>query len=408
MSEQCRDWLKTLWAASYKGVPFFFESDDEEGGRGLVVHEFVNRDDPFVEDLGENARYLSGSAYVHGDDVDAQESSLKQVLASRGAGSLVTPLGGPILVRCETFKRHHEKDKLGYVAFEVRFVREGAAAGLISIPFALNTAFGAADKLASEISSLFSSSITALGEPDFVVSAAVESVAMAASALDVIRTSYRVEPASSAIVRDALANIIASAPAAISAEVLPGEDANALIQSLVTATRAIGDALPAQTAAAAMLEYASAFSAVAPRVATSAGSRAEANSAAVFRAARLAALTAYAEAILRQTYAARPDGVTARADIAERFELELFETTGAANASLYLAIDGLRSSVIDYLSRVINDLAPVITVETARILPSLYLAFRLYGDPLRASELVARNGVRHPSFMPQVITALSR
>lgn len=409
MSEQCRDWLSTLWAASYKGVPFYFESDDEEGGRGLVVNEFVNRDDPFVEDLGENARYFSGSAYVHGDNVDSLESSFKQALASRGAGTLVTPLGGPVVVRCETFKRHHEKDKLGFVSFEVKFVREGAASGLISIPFALNVAFGAADAMASAIAAIFPQSINVLGEPDYVISAAVESVAVAASSLDVIRTSYRVEPVASAIVRDAIAGVINDAPAAISSEQLPGESAAQLMQRLVSSTRALADAMPADSAAAAMLEFSSAFTPIpAAPSAAPATARAAGNSAAVYRAARLAGLTAYAEAVLRKTYSSRPEGVTARAEIAERFEVELYETTGAANAALYLAIDALRARVVDYLSRLINDLAPVITVETPRVLPSLFLAWRLYADPMRAPELVARNSVRHPSFMPREITALSR
>jgi prophage DNA circulation protein len=56
----------------------------------------------------------------------------------------------------------------------------------------------------------------------------------------------------------------------------------------------------------------------------------------------------------------------------------------------------------------INNLAPVITVESNRIRPSLDLAWILYADPTRADELVARNKVRHPSFMPREITALAR
>jgi hypothetical protein len=41
-----RDWLASLWPASYMGVAFFFDSDDEKGGRGPKVHEFPGRDDP--------------------------------------------------------------------------------------------------------------------------------------------------------------------------------------------------------------------------------------------------------------------------------------------------------------------------------------------------------------------------
>jgi prophage DNA circulation protein len=135
---------------------------------------------------------------------------------------------------------------------------------------------------------------------------------------------------------------------------------------------------------------------------------AAANRAAAYRVARLAALTAWAETILRTVYPDRPAGVTARAEVAARFEAELYDTYGAADAELYLAIDDLRGRVIDYLSQQITNLAPLITVTTARSLPALFMAWRLYADPLRAGELVARNSVRHPAFMPKSFLALSR
>src|SRR5258708_27862968 len=114
MSE-CRDWLATLWDASYMGVPFFFENDEEEGGRALKVHEFPGRDDPFVEDLGQVPRIFKGAAYVHGDDADSQAANLTAALASPGPGTLVLPLFGPVQAHAKPFTRKHEKDKLGYV-----------------------------------------------------------------------------------------------------------------------------------------------------------------------------------------------------------------------------------------------------------------------------------------------------
>lgn len=111
---------------------------------------------------------------------------------------------------------------------------------------------------------------------------------------------------------------------------------------------------------------------------------------------------------MRRTFADRPAGITARGEVAERFEAELYDTTGAALAPLYVAIENLRGAVIEWLTGTINNLAPVITVESAVIRPSLDLAWVLYADPTRAVELVARNQVRHPSFMPRKIEALAR
>jgi prophage DNA circulation protein len=405
----CRDWLSTLWAASYKGVPFWFETDDEEGGRDQVVHKFPHRDVPFVEDMGEAPRFFSGTAYVSGDDLEAQEASLKRVLTLRGAGTLVLPTSGPVTVQCQTFRRHHERDKLGYLAFEVKFVRDGAAHALISVPLAINLAFVAADALAAILADVFAAAVSIEGEVDYVAAAAVDGVSDAAASLDVVRSSYRVEPAASALLRDRIAAIVTDAPDALSPETGSAESAATLAAELVAATRALADALPPDSAVAAMGDLIAAFAPISPDMGlTPTARRAEANAAAAARTMRLAALVAYSEAMLRRSYVARPDGVAARAAVAGVFEAEAADTTGADQAPLYLAIDDLRGKVIDYLSRVINDLAPVVTVSSARSLPSLYLAWRLYQDPLRAAELVARNAVRHPSFMPLTITALAR
>jgi prophage DNA circulation protein len=407
MSFECRDWLKTLWAASFKGVPFYFESDDEEGGRDNVKHVFPNRDDPFIEDLGEALRFYGGTAYVHGDNADSLAAALKSVLASRGPGTLVVPYFGPVTVHCETFKRSTQLDKMGYVAFELKFVRAGASSALISVPFLQNQAFGAAETAANLIGQLFPQQVTVdRTQPDYVVSGAIDTLASGAAAVDVMRQQYPVDPAVSAKLRDGIATFIATVPDAIAGD--PG----GVAATLIALVRQFADALPAVSAVRATVELAGAFEdATAPRAKAYISPIAQLtadNIAAATRMVRLAAVTAYAESVLRMTFTSRPDGVTARGEVAERFENELYNTTGAALAPLYVAVEALRGRVIEWLTQTINNLAPVITVESARIRPSLDLAWILYADPLRADELVARNNVRHPSFMPRTISALSR
>jgi prophage DNA circulation protein len=423
MSTECRDWLKTLWPASYKGVPFFFDSDDEEGGRGLVIHKFPNRDDPFVEDLGEEPRFYSGVGYVHGDNADTLAASLKETLASAGPGTLVVPYFGPVTVRCQTFKRSTEREKLGYVAFEMKFVRDGALNALISVEFSQASAYQAIDRLGAAIASLFPVALSTFTEPDHVVAAAADQIAAGAATLDVIRQSYAVDPVVSAKARDEIANIIAAIPSAISADAKPQLastppsttsaplTAGDLAQSVFTVTReVIGAISQPASAKRASLSIVSAFTYTPPAtpiLAVSAQLAAD-NQVAAMAVVRLAAMAAYADSVLRMTFKSRPDGVSARGEVAERFENELYNTTGAENAALYVALEDLRGSVIDYLSRLINDLAPIITVDTARSRPSLDMAWILYADPTRADELAQRNAVRHPSIMPKHFTALAR
>jgi prophage DNA circulation protein len=63
---------------------------------------------------------------------------------------------------------------------------------------------------------------------------------------------------------------------------------------------------------------------------------------------------------------------------------------------------------VDFLSRAILDLAPVISVSANLVMPSLFWAWRLYADPARSTQLVTRNKVIHPSFLPAEFEALAR
>jgi prophage DNA circulation protein len=409
-SIECRDWLKTLWAASYRGFPYYIESYREAGGRGVVVHKFPNRDTPFLEDLGEESRTWSISGYVVGDQADALSTQFAEVLASRGGGTLVLPLRGPVQARNIKFELEHQRDRLGYVGFSLELIREGASSALISIPYALNLAGIAADGLASALAAFFPTAIGTFGQPDYVIAAAADGVSQAAGVLDAVRTSYPVAATSSSGLRDQLADIVAAAPAAFDRELAPSAaDAGAIASNLIAASRALGDAMPAASAARAFREVMDAFAVVdpAPAYLSPAEAQAAANTAEATRLARLSALTAFAEAIVRADYKSRPEGVSARGEFVARCEAELDLATGAEAYPLFIAIETLRGTVVDFLTQRIADLAPIVTVETKRVLPSLFLAWRLYADVSRAGELVDRNNVSHPAFMPKVFQALA-
>lgn len=415
MSVECRDWLKTLWPASFKGASFYFEQDKSKGGRDNVEHVFPHRDEPFIEDMGASVRYYSGSAYVHGDNADALALALETACSSYGPGMLVVPYFGPVTVHCKSFERATQRDQMGYVAFELEFVRAGAATALISVPLLQNIAFVAADGLSNALGALFPQTVTTANQPDYVVAAVTDTLASAASALDVMRQSYPVDPAVSSPLRDAIAGFVATVGDAIT-DTTTAAQASDVAASLVAMVRQFGDALPADSAVRASLELVEAFPAPAASTVTVAGApyispnvtKAEANAAAAARLVRLAALTAYAEGVLRLTFASRPDGLNARGEVAERFENELYNANGAENADLFVAIEALRGTVIEWLTNLITTLAPVVKVETARSMPAIVLAWVLYGDPVRGDELAARNNVQHPAFMPRVIEALAR
>jgi prophage DNA circulation protein len=139
-----RDWTKTLWPASFKGVPFWVDKDDEKGGRRVVVHEFPHSDTPFVEDLGQKAKCFSVTAYLVGDTSDGDASVLSASFDGDGSGTLVLPTHGPIPnCYCDDFSRSRTKDKLGLIAYEAHFWRDGPTNSPVTSPYLAQLAYDA-------------------------------------------------------------------------------------------------------------------------------------------------------------------------------------------------------------------------------------------------------------------------
>ena len=429
-----RNWLATLWPASYNGFPFQFESDRETGGRAVIVHEFPHRDDPFNEDLGQAPRYFEGAAYLASDTADSDAVSFIELLCTEGPGTLVVPTRGPVAVRCLTVNRAAQRDQAGYIAFSVKFVREGAATGMVSLGFAGQGVFTAADAVAVAAATAFPAWLAVgAAQPQYAIEAAVTEFQTAVATFDVARTSYTVDPVVSAQVRDANTALVAAAPVLIGANVpaaavtaataalaavvprFPGSFAGnppaVLAASLIAVARALADGMHVEAADGAMLAVAQGFAPIgaAPSYLSPGAQTAAENISAVNDLARLAAMIAWGEALKRHPYPSRPAGVAARAYAADYFDLEMNSASeyGAQGAALYVSVQNLRGAVIGYLTQLINNLAPVVTVTAGESMPALWWAWRLYADVTREPDLVARNGVPDPLHMPVSFAALA-
>jgi prophage DNA circulation protein len=399
------DWSSRLWPASYKGVPFRVEQDQATSGRRLAIHEFPGRDEPFVEDLGASARKVEITAYLASDALDVEAAALEAVARSGGAGVLVLPMAGPVMVHCQECRREQSRDKQGYSAFSVTFVRDGAASPLASVALLAQLAFDGAGAL-GDAAGLIVSAIEVVGQAGSVVDDAISGARDVAAVFDAVRESNAVDPTVSGEVRNLLADLYDEAPTLISRQT---GAAASFGTRMVEAVRLLGDGMQPDDAATAFGALAD-LEPVPPPAYTLAPTPAvrARNAARLDRLARLAALAAWSDALMRRSYGSRRDGVAARADAATRFGIALADLPGAENLEAYAAAAALRGQVAAYLSRLITDLAPVVTVTAPLRMPSLWWGWRLYGDPTRGAEIVARNGVRHPAHIPTEFEALAQ
>lgn len=142
-----------LRPASYKGVPFKVQAAEDQLGRVTVIHKFPLRDKDYVEDLGRSARSVSITAFVVGPDFAAERDALIKVLEEKGPGTLIHPWLGEFLVSlAEPAMVSHESEQAGLVMFQLRFNEDssGGSSPVSSLDFSslAEVAAGAARELA--------------------------------------------------------------------------------------------------------------------------------------------------------------------------------------------------------------------------------------------------------------------
>ena len=91
---------ENLLDASFKGVPFYVESEElTRFGRRIVNHEYPNTSEQFSEDTGGFPRDFNVSGFLVGDDVSDQLDALINA-CNEGKGRLVLPFFGSMDVVC--------------------------------------------------------------------------------------------------------------------------------------------------------------------------------------------------------------------------------------------------------------------------------------------------------------------
>ena len=373
-----RDWIATLAPASFRGVAFHIETHGAEGGRRIVTHEYVRAEFHDTEDMGRKASSWKVTAYVSGDNADALADGLFAACTTPGPAPLVLPAGSPGLVRCTSVRRQFSKDKLGWLALDLEFVEAGGGGQFV-------VALG--DVLAAAAAVRFVASIAAALAPVAAPRASAVALAEAlpgfAAALEPVAALGGSPGAAIAAARLDLAGI--ADPVAGAVRLAQGmRDAGATRATDVAAWEAVAVVLPLT------VPFTMSPALTASRAAANAAASLLAG-AALLEAGIAAAITP--PPVRGAAFALRDRLVMAaeprRDAIARLDRSDAFAAFGEGLAQAVAALDEAALAI-----------APEAEIVTARPMPSGVLAWRLYGDPSRAGELVSRTGTATPLLMP--------
>lgn len=113
-------------AASFKGVPFFFETTEfSGGGRNVQTNSIPFSNSHVNEDTGGNVASFTFNVYFVGEDAESKKNEFLRVCNEEGAGELVHPYFGVFKARCKGGINLSYGNYQEYISGTVTFVPEG-------------------------------------------------------------------------------------------------------------------------------------------------------------------------------------------------------------------------------------------------------------------------------------------
>jgi prophage DNA circulation protein len=123
-------WLDNYRQAKFRGISFFVPTAESSGGRRGAVYEFPKKDTPYVEDMGRKVRRFNVEAIIVGDDYMVTRNQLINALEKEGPGKLVHPYLGTLDVFCMDYSFRETSREGRMVSFNMVFTE----AGLLKFP----------------------------------------------------------------------------------------------------------------------------------------------------------------------------------------------------------------------------------------------------------------------------------
>ena len=113
--------LDKMLTASFRGVEFLTEGNNESGGQKHVIHEYVNSNRRSVEGLGVNQPLFTITALVHGDNFVEHKKQLIRAMKQNGYGQYVHQFDGKKRVFPTGYKVVDNEKKLGQAVLTLSF-----------------------------------------------------------------------------------------------------------------------------------------------------------------------------------------------------------------------------------------------------------------------------------------------
>jgi prophage DNA circulation protein len=376
--------------AKFRGVAFYVSMAERTGGHRGPDHEYPGSNDPpYSEDLGLDGRTFPVEGYVVGLDYLTARDELLNALEEPGSGELIHPTYGTRRVIARKWRVRESKAEGGWAQFSIEFHETSTKPtqpsartdGSVQV---LQSAATAETSVTATFEALYSEAATLRGGAASVIEGAAEAVG---EVLDAVHLPAQAAADLRGLILDAQAEAV----------ILAGSAAD-IVETQVEITLALAEALAesATNPVAEILKLYDFDPGERPRATTAARVIERANYDALKRMTQRLVLIRAATLAIGQSFESYDDAVTARARICDLID----EQAEIVADDTYQALLQLRADLVRAVPGESTALPRIVRHTPAAVLPSLVLAHRLYGDLEAEADLVARNRIRHPGFVP--------
>ncbi len=358
-----------------------------ESGRRTQLHEFPLRDQPYVEDLGPATKrielevFVDGSLAADGDYTRARDA-LIDALEQPGSGTLVHPFLGTLRVTLAgKFSWSEESREGGRARFTMAFIRGGEQ----PMPAAVHDT---QDRVKGAASDLQSAADAAFAKRWDVALPQAQVIELQAELARTLEDAHHAVTSAAERLRELI-----NTPADMTALVLGGlNEMAAMAQSPLVALGLYRDLFHPDTGA--------------PSVPlTTQNRRTQASSTAAWHAwLAQTALVGAASAAAEVDYTSRDQALNMATTLAEQCDAVVEVVDPASGApvddDVYRAIGTLRTTLVADLRLRGARLPKLVSYTPPSGLPVLVIAHQRYGDARREAEVVVRNNIANPVFVP--------
>lgn len=383
-------WRNECRPASFRDVPFEVRARRGKGGRRGPDHQYPGAEEGYAEDTGKKTKTYSVEAFIFGPDYMAGKNRLIAALDTPGPGEYVDLWGDTWKVQVRDFDWNENIAQGGYVAFQIEFKEAGRARGH---SVSKDTGYAVAQAGTGAKAVLvgdFGKSWNVRGNNSVLDHA----VSQAGDFLDKVTGGLRAgSSANSGGKVAALLSRVAALRDGLTTRLASGSTWGGDVAEVMAASMA------ARSAGANRYDAARAFDdwgSGAVDLGGVAGAQIAANQTAFATLVQGLAGVEAANAAADMDFTVYDDAVALRDNLAALMDRQLL----VASDDVYTPLSSLRAAMVRDITARGADLTRLTDYTPHADVPALVLAQRLWGDASRETDILTRNHIRHPGFVP--------